>query len=331
MKNRKPYLTVIIIILFLILLCCLLRKTLSEGMGTQGMGTQGMGTQGAGTNFVTLNSWWEKDDPKSLDLYSELFDIPEIKNKYKNVKMYSVFGDPPVNRNADTLYVQFSGESNYSDPSNFDINFIPVKTNTSDSSVLIFPFSAHYALIHGIDMNLFTTPRKFIKKTKFCLFAVSNSSCKERNDFFQSLSTYKTVDSCGKHLNNMGSSCPKSYESNDFCEFISKYKFMICFENKSQDNYFTEKLINAYKCNTIPIYWGCPNIDDYINLDAVFYLRPNFTEDDLKTFINDIIKHDQDEELYLKKYNQPLFKNNDIPECFNKDKVKEKIRSMILN
>jgi hypothetical protein len=114
MKNRKPYLTVIIIILFLILLCCLLRKTLSEGMGTQGMGTQGMGTQGAGTNFVTLNSWWEKDDPKSLDLYSELFDIPEIKNKYKNVKMYSVFGEPPVNRNADTLYVQFSGESNYS-------------------------------------------------------------------------------------------------------------------------------------------------------------------------------------------------------------------------
>jgi len=321
MKNRKIYLTIIIITLFFILLCCLLRKRSSESMGTHL----------TGTNFVTLNSWWEKDDPKSIDLYSELFDIPEIKNRYNNVEIYSVFGDTPVNKNKDTLYVQFSGESNYSDPSHFDINFIPIKTENSDSSVLIFPFSGHYMLSHKIDMNAFIIPRTPTKKTKFCLFAVSNGSCNERNNFFQVLSKYKMVDSCGKHLNNTGSSCPKSYESNDFCDFITKYKFMICFENKCQDNYFTEKLINAYKCNTIPIYWGCPNIDDYINLDAIFYLRPNFTEDDVKKIIDDIIKHDQDEELYFAKYNQPLFKNNEIPDCFNKNKLKEKIRNLILN
>ena len=39
---------------------------------------------------------------------------------------------------------------------------------------------------------------------------------------------------------------------------------MICFENTSKPNYFTEKLVNAYYSGSIPIYWGDPNISKYI-------------------------------------------------------------------
>jgi hypothetical protein len=321
MKNIKDYLLAtifivnLILILIFILEFCLLKKNIKEQMET---------------SFVKLNSWWNNNDLKSLNLFSKLFDIPEIKNKYNSVEMYSVFGDPPKNKKSNVLYVQFSGESNYLDPSNFDINFIPTKMETSDSSLLLFPLSAYYVLSYEIDVNLFINPRTLTKKTAFCLFSVSNSGCKERNNFYHHLSTYKTVDSCGKYLNNMGSNCPEFYESNEYCEFLNKYKFMMCFENKLQDNYFTEKLINAYKCNTIPIYWGCPNIHEYINMNAIFYLRPNFTEDDVKKLIDDIMKHDQDDKLYFEKHNQPLFKNNEIPDCFNKNRLKEKIRNLIL-
>jgi len=51
--------------------------------------------------------------------------------------------------------------------------------------------------------------------------------------------------------------------------------FIICFENECKKNYFTEKLINAYYNKTIPIYWECSNIDHYINVDSILYLKPD--------------------------------------------------------
>ena len=280
--------------------------------------------------YVSLNSWWSEDD-RSLALFSELFDIPEIRNKYDDVKVYSVMGDPPKTKSNSTLYVQFSGESGYNDSSLFDINFIPVKeTDETKSNTIIFPYSAQYFLIKKFDASSFASTREKIEKYKFCIFAVSNGEGKERNDFFASLSKYKKVDSCGKHLNNMKSGCPAEFESSEYCSFLGQYKFMICFENKCQDNYFTEKLINAYNCNTIPIYWGCPNIDEYVNMDAIFYLKPNFTNIDVNNLIDDIKRHDQNRELYLKKYNQSLFKNDNIHYSFDKERLKEKIKAIIV-
>jgi len=280
-------------------------------------------------SFVTFESWWG-DDKDSSKFYDMLFDIPEIKNKYDHIKMFSVFGDGPSVKDPKKLYVQFSGESYFNDPYIFDLNFIPVNEKKGYTNTVIFTAASHYLLASGTDLSVFEKQRPVVNNKHFCIFAVSNGSCKERNDFFTSLSKYKKVDSCGKHMNNMGSSCPSHLGSSEYCNFLSQYKFMICFENTSQDNYFTEKLINAYKCNTIPIYWGCSNLDEYINMDAIFYLKPNFTEIDVISLIDDIKRHDEDDELYLKKYNQPLFKNGILPEIFDIDKIREKIKAIIV-
>jgi hypothetical protein len=45
--------------------------------------------------------------------------------------------------------------------------------------------------------------------------------------------------------------------------------FHIVIENAKHDNYFTEKMIDCFMSKTIPIYWGCPNIGDYFNLDGI--------------------------------------------------------------
>lgn len=43
------------------------------------------------------------------------------------------------------------------------------------------------------------------------------------------------------------------------------FQFSIVIENSSQPNYFTEKLIDCLITKTIPIYYGCPNIDEYFD------------------------------------------------------------------
>lgn len=52
-------------------------------------------------------------------------------------------------------------------------------------------------------------------------------------------------------------------------EGVVNYKYSIVVENIKAQNYFTEKLLDCFMVGTIPIYWGCPNIGDFFNLDGI--------------------------------------------------------------
>ncbi|MFZ2621003.1 MAG: glycosyltransferase family 10 [Minisyncoccia bacterium] len=57
--------------------------------------------------------------------------------------------------------------------------------------------------------------------------------------------------------------------SKDKIETLSKYKFNICYENLSGTNgYITEKIFDSLQAGTVPVYWGAPNITDYIDSDT---------------------------------------------------------------
>ena len=43
------------------------------------------------------------------------------------------------------------------------------------------------------------------------------------------------------------------------------YKYTIAAENTSRPNYFTEKLVDAILSETLCFYWGCPNVDDFLD------------------------------------------------------------------
>jgi len=38
--------------------------------------------------------------------------------------------------------------------------------------------------------------------------------------------------------------------------------FSICVENSSNRSYHTEKIIDAFLSKTVPVYWGCPNLEE---------------------------------------------------------------------
>ena len=69
---------------------------------------------------------------------------------------------------------------------------------------------------------------------------------------------------------------------------LSDYRYSIAIENCSQENYFTEKLLDCFSVGTIPVYFGCPNIEDYFDPEGVITfscreefldLLPKLTED----------------------------------------------------
>jgi hypothetical protein len=53
-------------------------------------------------------------------------------------------------------------------------------------------------------------------------------------------------------------------------DFFYNAKFHICVENSIQKNYFTEKIIDCFASKTIPIYFGCPNLGDWFNMNGVY-------------------------------------------------------------
>jgi len=50
---------------------------------------------------------------------------------------------------------------------------------------------------------------------------------------------------------------------------FSDSQFTLVVENCSQKNYFTEKLMDALITKTVPIYFGCPNINDFFNKKGI--------------------------------------------------------------
>jgi hypothetical protein len=49
------------------------------------------------------------------------------------------------------------------------------------------------------------------------------------------------------------------------------YKYVLAVENNSEHNYATEKIWEAILCESLCFYWGCPNLETY--LDAAAFVR----------------------------------------------------------
>lgn len=46
----------------------------------------------------------------------------------------------------------------------------------------------------------------------------------------------------------------------DKTEGLAPYRFTVVIENSREPSYITEKLIDALRCRTVPIYWGAPDV-----------------------------------------------------------------------
>ena len=62
-------------------------------------------------------------------------------------------------------------------------------------------------------------------------------------------------------------------------------QFHIAIESSSVPNYFTEKLIDSFITKTVPIYWGCPNIGEFFDVNGMIIVNE---ESDIIDICNNI-------------------------------------------
>lgn len=65
---------------------------------------------------------------------------------------------------------------------------------------------------------------------------------------------------------------------------LAPYRFSVIIENVRERDYFSEKLIDAILCETVPIYWGCPNIGDYLDTSGMILCK---SEADIRAALTD--------------------------------------------
>tara|TARA_R110000824_G_scaffold122766_1_gene280234 strand:+ start:2231 stop:3028 length:798 start_codon:yes stop_codon:yes gene_type:complete len=78
---------------------------------------------------------------------------------------------------------------------------------------------------------------------------------------------HQIADKYSDKIDLYGSGSPNPVVDKE--EALSEYMFTVVIENVSDKNYFTEKIVDPMLLGTVPIYWGCPNIEDFFSIEGV--------------------------------------------------------------
>ena len=237
----------------------------------------------------------------------------------------SIFGRPYEYCKYDQIRIMCVGENYIPDFNVIDYAISPYPISFFDRN-FYYPWCMHS---YGRCKALQTKERKYdeslIKEKEF--FAnfiygqVSENNIRE--DFFIRLSKYKRVESAGKNLNNMPNHMVVGRKNSGKIDFQKKCKFSICFESNKHKGFITEKIVDAFYADTIPIYYGSDTITTIFNKDAFINCNDYESFDEV---IDKIIEIDNDDEKYLQMMNQPVFVKADFP-----SQVLNSLESFLIN
>ncbi len=184
-------------------------------------------------------------------------------------------------------------------------------------------------------LNWLTQKRDFeqiLKRNKkFCCITQS-SNVEYRGKVFDKITEYKTVDSSGPWRQNLsGNDTLNKYQwinpiytgrmdgltYREKIEFFKNYKFNIAIHLTNTDYIVQEKIYHSFFSGCIPIFFGNKYIlEEGFNPDSFINLH-NYP--DLNNFLELVKNIDNDQNLYRKYIESPIFINNILPEYFDFD------------
>jgi hypothetical protein len=299
------------IILIIILICIVTYFKKSEKFLDKNIyiGSEGMGKWGerlinylVKLNYPNKNIIWINDDKANIIVKSNfLSDEPEW-NKIKKP------------------YIYWSGETYVPDKSNYEskaLNLYTTKTQINNNTFWI----PYCSLIFN-----YKEPQKlfpFNKDRKLCGYCNSNP-VQFREDFVDLLANKDTTNgvyALGKCIGTSKKINVKKIDGehstqNTYKEF-SNYAFIICMENKIDDGYVTEKILNGYKAGAIPIYWGdAKTAKELFNPNS--FICINDFESSVQC-VDYILNLYNDKQRLIKMASEPMFTNNIIPDILQID------------
>lgn len=157
---------------------------------------------------------------------------------------------------------------------------------------LSFPDEFDPPRLDGVTMELLNR--------KFCSFLVCNKNCTHRNNIVKALMEYKPVDCPGECLHNIDIPWLRGFGTANHGNkqrLVGMYKFNICAENSNTDGYVTEKLLDAYRALTVPIYWGSEGNIEPFTKDSMIYVNDC---KDVTELVERVKEVDNNDDLYMK-------------------------------
>jgi len=262
---------------------------------------------------ISFTDWWlEEYNGGNFDrennYFTKLFtDYTDYKIKViephenPDILFYSIFGYQHQSLSAKRK-IFFSGESQSKrEDANYNITFDENCENNCRLPLWIIYLND--ALIENC--NIKNGIFEKANKNKFCsIICQRDNENNKRSEIVNKLSTYKKVDCGGPFLNNIGYIVPRGTNCSGKIYHHSNYKFVLTFENRMYPGYVTEKILDEYKSNSIPIYWGTPDVVKDFNPETFINANDFNSIDEL---VNHIIKVDNDDELYNSYFNKPIF------------------------
>jgi hypothetical protein len=119
-----------------------------------------------------------------------------------------------------------------------------------------------------------------------------------RTDLGIELSKNKNIDVYGTFWDNNGDNIKGEIWNKHIG--LDEYKFSIACENSIQKNYVSEKFWDVVLTETIPIYLGCNNIDEFIPENCYISLN-NKSMEEMVESINDVLTNpDYYYNMYIK-------------------------------
>lgn len=144
----------------------------------------------------------------------------------------------------------------------------------------------------------------------FCAFVCRNPKGKERNALVRKLNERRKVSCGGPFMNNIG------YNVDDKMEFQRKHYFSMAYENEAAPGYQTEKIVDAFTSNSIPIYWGNKHVGEEFNPKA-FINANDFRSQ--KALVDYIIELSESPKDMAEMLSQPILQDPGVFEKSDKE------------
>lgn len=264
-------------------------------------------------NFCGFWTSFKKNDNLFFNILSKHFDV-EISERPDYV-ICSNRGEPFEYMKYDCVRIMFMGENMSPDFTVFDY-VIGFDYITFGDRYFRLPFALYFDDGHpwipeAIDYNKAVEILK--QKKHFCNFIYGHQSSHDiRESLFKRLNEYKTVVSPGRYLNNIGTRGCSWKEKHDY---LTSSKFTIACDSVNYPGFVTEKIVDPFHFNSIPIYFGSTRINEDFNEKAFVWCK---NKDDIERVVDIVRELDNDDNAYIEMLMQPkLLYDNQINKLYS--------------
>ncbi|XP_064396300.1 uncharacterized protein LOC135343235 [Halichondria panicea] len=193
------------------------------------------------------------------------------------------------------LKVGMSMESIRSHPHQFDyLSEYDIEMSYRMSSHVPDPY---FTFARGKQNLLEETNSTWKSREKAVLFVARNcKSNSQREQLVKMLQKFVRVDSVSSCLNNKH--WPSDIPRIDKRALLRRYMAILAAENSIEDDYVTEKVYAGLITGAVPIYYGAPNIDEFVPSDSIIKVPHPLTKSGVKEVAERIERVFNSEEEY---------------------------------